>query len=392
MNYRMKYLGITAGLALAAGSTYAAPLFSIGDTVDVFFRGSVSGTYTTNVTSSENNTADDFFFDIDPGVEIRVGRSSKAQVTLVFFETIRRYVDLTRFNNELDNLFLEGRYETGKLRTEGGFSYFESQSNSPQANLAAVNQSLVTKDNFRVDLGADYDLSPKFWVSTGFHWKGEEFTGFASTVFNDRDSYAFPIDVLYRFSPKLSVGAGYRFRLVATDDDNISLDNNRAAADTYYDHFFNLALRGEIAPKLDARVNLGYQLRTGDGNFDDEGAFSVLSGLTWQATPKLTLDAAFNRDFDTSGFGTSIEETGLNASARYQVTPRIGIRANGGYTFFDYESGREDDYWVGGLGVDYKPNNYLTFGAGYSVFFNDSNQLGSSYFTNLLSISASVRY
>lgn len=67
-------LAIAPSLWLAPLSLNASPLVSIGDNADLFFNGSSSVRWTSNLFRDEVNETSDVIFTVTPGLELNVGR------------------------------------------------------------------------------------------------------------------------------------------------------------------------------------------------------------------------------------------------------------------------------------------------------------------------------
>jgi hypothetical protein len=114
--------------------------------------------------------------------------------------------------------------------------------------------------------------------------------------------------------------------------------------------------------------------------------------LSWTTTPKLTTRIGLDREFGVGGDGESTENTGFDLSASYAINAYFAANAFGSYTNRDYAGAREDDQSKVGMGLNYSPNQYWSFGAGYSYTENDSNLDDASYEDHSFNISASLRY
>ena len=100
-----------------------------------------------------------------------------------------------------------------------------------------------------------------------------------------------------------------------------------------------------------------------------------------------------SRDFGTGGEGESTEATRANLVGNYSFNTHWSTMANLGYSETDYsDNGRGDDQYTGGLRVMYVLNTYWRFTAGYTYAENDSNQVNSSYESETLDLTATLRY
>ncbi len=391
MKKQLKLLPAAAVLAALTSPLAAAPLISIGDTVDIFFNGSVSGQYRSNVF---NNPAaeDDYIFYFSPGVEVNIGRNSNANINIRFREDFLYYNRFSSQDTNLSNLYIDGTYNSGPLTSKAGFSYVQSQQNT--ASLVGVPgtiRNLVKRDLYNAYVAGEYEISSKTSVDAAVRWSHTDYTNnqqFANRYANTQ-SFSLPIDFFYKYSQKLDVGLGYRFRYT-----DVSSTPFRASRD-YSDHFVSLALRGEIAPKLTTRLNAGLQIRDDNAavNPQNTTTFSILSEFNYAATPKTAITAGFTRDFGVSGEGGSTEDTGGYGRVTYAFSQFISTNAHFGYTHSEYQGQPRTDKTIRtGVGATYAPNNYLAFSAIYSFINNASNVNGAGFSGHTIDLSASLRY
>lgn len=383
---RVALASLSAIVALSVGhQSSAAPLVSIGDTVDIFFRGDVKAQYNTNIFSNSANKVDDFIFTFSPGVEIAAGRTENANITLIFREDFVRYNRASNLNADLSNLFIDGFYKTGPATISSGFSFYQTQ--TPTGDINVVN-NLVKRNIFRAYAELEYDITEKVVGDVGFSWNRTDFKSF-QTQYHNRDVYSAPINILYRVTPKLNVGLGYRYRYTDID---LGTGPTPSTERDYQDHFYSVAVRGDLLPKVYATMNIGATTRVTHSNTSsDTTTFTADTSFRWDMTPKSELALSLNRDFNTSGAGTTITRTGGNLRASYLVTEFIQSSAFFGYAVNDYTGQARTDYTtnVGG-NLYYTPNSYLRFGAGYTYQNNDSDV--TPFQSHIISLSASLRY
>ncbi len=391
--------------ALLAGGTsaQAAPLVTVADTVDVFFNGLVGGRYQTNV-FNQPNAEDDFLFIVGPGVELDVGRNSMASLRVTFREDFYFYNRFDDLNTQRANLFVDGTYANGPISAEAGFSYVQTQQNTLSALVAgslAARSNLIKRDLYNAHINSKYNFSQKYWMAGGFNWNRVDYTNNATfgNIYSSYDTYSIPVDLFYRVTPKWSIGPGFRYRYTNTEaTPSPSLSPQQARY--YNDYFMNLAITGEVLPKLDANVNIGYQIRDGSG-ISNDGRFALASGFTYAYSEKLTLMLDVNKDFGIGGQGTSIDEIGVGVGANYAITPYVSAQADFDYYNTQYQTqggatgvntGREDNTYIAGVSVVWTPDPIVSLSLGYSYFKNDSNVSGLSYDNNIVNLQAVIRY
>ena len=91
----MKKLITSSVLLAAAVSASAAPLVTIGDQLDLFFKGAVIGKWDSNITytSNKDKQLNDYSSVFRLGAEADYGRNSKFKANVKFYEDLTRYAD-----------------------------------------------------------------------------------------------------------------------------------------------------------------------------------------------------------------------------------------------------------------------------------------------------------
>ncbi|MFL2832567.1 MAG: outer membrane beta-barrel protein [Coraliomargaritaceae bacterium] len=417
---------------IGASSAIAAPLVSIGDNTDIFFNGSSSLRWSSNLFRNENDEDSDLSWIVSPGFEINLGRRiSNADLTVITRYDIVRYQDYDRLDTELFHIEALGSYETSRLNLNGSASFDEIKMNDGQNN---VQNDLVELNTIAGDLDAEYRVSPKFSFSAGVRYNETEYQTYKDRL-ADRETTRFPLNVYYELTPKLDLILGYthatadiegtssRFlRLVPDAPGSSTLIRADTQTDQSgyerEDHFYNIGLRGNISTKLTGYFKIGYRTRSLEGSTifeqyfdpnnplgelrlpansslsrDDSGMLGLDANLTWMATTKLLVQLALSSDFGAGGEGESSEITRANLVGNYSFNTQWSTMANLGYTETDYpDDGRDEEQLTGGLRFNYVLNTYWRFSAGYTYTDNDSSRANSSYDNNTLDLTAILRY
>ena len=379
----------------------AAPLVSIGDSVDVFFNGSSSLEWQSNVFSDESDAVDDFKLTLSPGFEVNVGRGlSNVDLSIITRYDIVRFDEVTDLDNELFHIKAVGSYAGSRLSVNGLVSYDESQSNGADGNDNQKGK-LSASETTAANLNGEYTLSPKFSFGAGVNYNHREYAEGSSA---DRDTYTIPLDIFYELTPKVDLSIGYTY--TSTE---VSSTVSGASEVSGYDkeqHFVNVGARGDLLPKLNGSFKIGFNTMdsddpsTRDGNGpegrsdrDSDSSLGLDASFTYLATAKVSTNLNLNRNFDVAGQGESTEATRVDLSANYSINTQYTATANLGYTLREYvDTGREDDNYRTGVSLSYVPNQYWRFSTGYNYTENDSNDDGQSYEAHVINVSASLRY
>ncbi len=380
----MKKLLISTALLASAFSAGAAPLVTIGDQLDLFFRGAVIGSWDSNILNARGGPTkwDDYMATIRLGAEADYGRHSKFKANIKFYEDINRYLDHNEFNSELANVFATASYTETVFTVDANFSFQQLRQNS--ATIGYGLPDIVRRDAYNAGINGSYEFSEKLFGEVGFSWYAEKFVDYTD-IYSDQDVYSIPVSLLYRLSPKISVGLSYQFRYSEFTGGSSNLPNR-------YDNFGGVTLRGEIAPKLTTVIYAGIQSRTYDGSgMDDNMNFAFSARFDYAVTDKITTFVKGFRDFANGASRQSSTNTGMEMGATYAISPFVKAVGSFAYTNADYYgSNREDDTFVPRIGVFYTPNKYISLGANYRYLDNSSNV--NPYMGHNVSLDFTVRY
>lgn len=383
-------LMLSSGLIFQMGASVAtaAPLVSIGDNADVFFNGSSSLRWASNIFRNEHDEDSDLTWIISPGFEFNVGRGvSNADLSIITRYDVIRYDDNNQLDVELFHIKAVGSYTTSRLELSGSVSFDENKTNSGDNNSNI--KDLIEYDSFEANLNGEYRVSPKFNFGAGVRYSEKEYQTFEER-FPDRETVRVPLDVFYELTPKVDLSLGYAY--TTTDVEATSLNPNGDY--TQKGSFYNIGARGNLLPKLTGFFKVGYRTNDNDRpGSKDSGMLGLDADLTWSATPKLTVRLALSRDFGVGGEGQSTENTSTNLSGSFSINSYLVASAHAGFTLRDYtNTGREDDQLDGGLRLSYSPNQYWQLSTGYTYSENDSNLANRSYENHMLDLTATLRY
>ena len=403
-HFPLSFLTVSLFYWISAPSSVAAPFVSIGDNTDIYFNGSSSLRWASNIFRNEEDEESDLSWTISPGLEINIGRGiSNADFTVITRYDIVRYEEYDRLDTELFHIEALGTYESSRLNLNGSASFDEIKMNDGQKNVV---NDLVELDTTAGELDAEYRVSPKFSFSVGVRYDETEYRTFKN-LFSDRATTAYPLSVYYDMTPKLDLILGYTYSTTDITGGN-SFGGLFDPVSSYEQDtdFFNIGLRGNISTKLTGFFKIGYRtVSAGDTNLTNAGVlvdrierndrdmFGLDASLTWMATSKLLYQLALSRDYNTGGLGEATEVTRANLVGNYSFNTHWSGMANLGYTDTDsYYLSRENEQFTGGLRIMYVLNTYWRFTAGYTYAENDSNQVNSSYESETLDLTATLRY
>ena len=385
--------------ALCASGLPASPLVSIGDNADVYFTGSSSARWTSNVFRDEVNESEDVILSYSPGLEVNIGRGlSNLDVVLRSGFNFVSYTENSNLDAELFSVSGLVVYGSSRWDVNGSLTFAENQSATGEAN--AVSDLILTED-VKSNIATEYRLSPKFSLGSGISYQSKEYIS-PKNQFANTDSFSLPADIFYKWTPKVDLSLGYLYSNRDVDSYDRAPSNPADGLVEGYStttHFLNIGARGVLLPKLTGFFKIGYNTRDSDSTGEvlrnkSQGSLGLDADLAWATTAKLTNNFKFSRDFDVSGDGNSTEVSSFTVSSIYLVSSFWSIASNVGYTLRSYQDGREreDNQYSAGINANYTLNQYWSFSGGYSYSDNQSDQAGNNFTDHVLSISASLRY
>lgn len=372
---------------MAALSANAAPLVTIGDQLDIFFRGAVTGSWNSNVTyTGSSNKINDYAAIFRLGAEADYGRNSKFKANVKFFEDLTRYAQHKEFNSNLSHVMATASYTEQVLKIDANFSFDQRFQNS---STTIQNDALVRYDEYNAGINAVYNFSDKLDGELGGMWQYTEYVGQWSRLYSDVDVYSIPVSLLYRITPKISAGLTYQYRYTEF-----------SGGDTRNDHFGGVTVRGELLPKLTAMVYAGVIYRDPSGSpyvdGQDETTFAFRATFGYEVSEKLGLFATGYRDFVNGASRQSAINSGCEIGANYYFSEFIRSTASFSYVNSNYATyrgyDRDDDAFAGRIGVSYLPNKFITLSANYRFITNSSNIAGCTYNQHLVDISVALKY
>ena len=371
----------------------ASPLLSFNDSVDVFFTGSSSLIWQSNLFSDSSDEVEDILLKLSPGFETVFGRgASNADLNFTTRYDILRYDKSDEWDTQTFHAKLTGSYDAAKYLLKGNASFDERQSSLRDAQIKG---KLSESDESKIELEGEYKLSPKFSFGSGIKFTNREYTGNQAVNYADRDSTSFPFDLYYELSPKVDLSLGYQYTYTDVSDVVSNIADTAYSSDG---HFLSIGARGELLPKLSGSIKLG--MRYIDSDFTnnsnrDNSSLGLDGNLNWQSTSKLNNGITLSRDFGSTSDGTRIEESALYINSSLSLSEQLRSGVSLGYTLRDYlDQSREDGYFTFGLNASYQVSKDCTVSSAYSFSKNNSDLASgaSDFDNNKLDINVSLRY
>lgn len=371
----------------------ATTLLSFSDSLDIYFKGSSSTSWQSNLFSDSSNEVEDTLHTLSPGLQGVYGRGvSNMNLSFTTRYDILRYDKNNELNTQTFHAQLSGSYNASKYTLNALVSFDESQNSLRDSQ---VKGRLSESDESKMAFQGEYLLSPKFRFGSGMKFTHREYTGSEAANYADRDSTTLPFDLYYKITAKLDLSVGYQYSYTNVSDVTADIGNTAYNSEA---HFLNIGARGNLLPKLSGSIKLG--LRFIDSKFSadtnrDNSSLGLDGSLNWQSTPKLNNVITFSRDFSSTSNGNRIEESAFHVNSYLLLTQQLIAGANLGYTFREYlDESREDQYYALGFNASYQVNKYCSVSSTYSFLKNDSNlvQGGNNFDNNKFDITISLRY
>ena len=359
----------------------AAPFLAIGDGAELFVTGAVGVRADDNIFLAKSATSDTIF-NVDPGLELTFGKDAQVKGSLTLVDSITKYSSNSSLDTNLFSGNFASNYDDGKLKLGFNAGYQETNQNTVDVRPAGNVGALIRRNALSAGLTGETEVSEITSVGAGFSYTK---TDYKRAGFGDSEDYTIPVNFYYKYSEKLDVSAGYRYRSYQTQ---IGEDSQ--------DHFFNVGARGEFTPKLTGQVAVGWTQRT-LAKSGDESLLGLDADLTYAISPKTSLQLRASNSPDTSPSGAQQKNFSFGGTLNTNITDQWSVSGGLSYRGITYVATtttgqRTDDYVEGSLGVTYVINQWVRVDGNYA-YRNNSSKIASSDFTNnVFSLSVSLRY
>lgn len=356
--------------ATVTAVSQAAPFVAIGDGAELFLTGGLTVRADDNIFLTEKSESD-LIFDITPGVDITFGKDAQLKGALTLSHMFTNYSDNSNLNTNLFSGDFFTRYDDGKMKLGFNIGYHELNQNSVDI------RGLTRRDTFAAGGNAEVEVSAITSVAAGLQFNHENYK---RANYTDADSLTIPLDFYYKWTPKVDLSVGYRYRDYRVD--NLGDDST--------DHFFNVGGRGEFSPKLTGKFAVGLNTRNLDRG-GDETQLGLDASVAYEISPKTSLQVGASNDFGTSPGGEQQKNFTLNGMVMTKLTEEWSINAGLSYRAIDYGT-RTDDFIEGTLGASYIVNANVRVVGGYTYRNYSSDIRGSDFENNVFSVGANLRY
>ncbi|MGA8260664.1 MAG: outer membrane beta-barrel protein [Arenicellales bacterium] len=199
--------------------------------------------------------------------------------------------------------------------------------------------------------------------------------------YRDRDDDRFHGRVYYNISPRTSVFVGAHLMNVDYRQSGLDLNSQELG--------YDVGGRWDITAKTTGEVSAGQTKKDfDDPTLTDPTTTTVAGRLSWTPRQRTTVDIYGSRDFEesTATAGDFYISELIGATVRESIGDRLGAFVYANNTKDHYDSGRRDELWDYGVGLDYSLRRWLSIGAQYSRITRDSNLAGENYNDQVISL------
>ena len=364
------YLRIALTTVALGTTVSAAPFLAIGDGAELFVTGTLGVRADDNIFLTDKATSDTIF-DLNPGVEITFGKDAALKGALTLVDSFANYSDNSNLNTNLFTGDFNAGFDDAKLKLKFNAGFHELNQNAPDI------RGLTRRDQFVIGSGAEVEISQITSVAAAVDF---DHTNYKRAGYGDTDTLTVPLNFYYKWTQKTSLSAGYRYKDYQT---TVGLDSS--------DHYFNVGARGALfAEKLTGEFTVGVTTRE-----FSRGGNETLPGfeakLTYEITPKTSLQLGGSNDFGTSPQGAQQKNLAFSAGLNTKLDDQWSLNGSLSTRNIDYYS-RTEDYLEGSVGASYTVNAYVKIAGSYTYRNNSSPLAGGDFTQNVFSLSASLRY
>jgi hypothetical protein len=369
---------LTLATVSLGACSYAAPFMAIGDGAELFLTGNLGVRADDNIFLAQNAESD-VIFDIAPGVDITFGKDAQMKGALTLSDAFANYSDNSDLNTQLFQADFFTRYDDGKLKLGFNVGYHEFNQNTVDARLAGA---LVRRDNFTAGGNTEVEISQLASVGAGVSFNHDNYK---RVGFTDSESLEVPLDFYWKWTPKVDVSLGYRYRDYKVDTGSDSTN-----------HFFNIGARGEFSPKLTGKFAVGWNRQKLDVG-GDQDLFGLDSSFAYEISPKTSLQFGATNDFGTSPQGQQQKNLTANGMVTTKVSEEWSVNAGLSWRNIAYSRSaglppHEDDFWEGQIGTAYVVNANVRIVGTYIYRKYNADIRTSEFKNNVFNVAANFRY
>jgi hypothetical protein len=361
----------------------AAPFMAVGDGAELFVTGNIGLRSDDNIFLI-NQAESDTILEVTPGAELTFGKNAQLKGSLAANCAFTNYFDHDELNTTLAGVDFLASYDDSKLKLRLSSGYHELNQNTADVRPTGLTPRLTRRDVFTASVGGEVEVSQLTSVGTGVDFDHENYK---RSGYGDSDDLSVPVNFYYKWTPKVDLSLGYRYRSYQT---TIGQDST--------DHFFNIGARGDFTPKLTGTFAVGYTTRDLKGTNPTTGRrdesrsqLGLDASFSYELSAKTNLQLGVSNDFGTSPQGQQQRNFTINTALRSKFSAEWEGNVGVSYRAIGYGT-RTDDYYEGNVGATYVWNANVRLIGAYTYRSYSSDLAGSDFRNNVFSIAANFRY
>jgi hypothetical protein len=350
--------------------------------------------YDDNVYRSSSATKDDFFFSENAGFVLQ---SQWARHQLDVYGIVRsyQYARLTKESHTDLSVGTDGQLDILRgVDLKGGISYNihheqRASPNQPGDARQPTKYQIALADaafeyhpyHFGIEIGgtfAHYQWSPTPLLGTPFPQNNTD---------RNRDEYEAYAKLSYDFSPGYSIFTKVTSRTV---DYTLTLDRHgqKRNNDGYK---VDAGLEANVTRLLVGQIFAGYLDERYPGTLPDITGFNFGANLDWYATPLWTFHLTATRTLNgtTLQYASSEDDQSVRVDADYSMRQDIMLKGYFGYINSDFSGStphRADDYYLGGISLNYYMNHNMSAKVAYDYENRASTLPGQGFTDNTVTV------
>ena len=399
--------GVGTSISAHALEPYDVLVYSVGPVL-IRPQFDFTETYSSNVFYSEDNPQDNFISYISPGIDLLLGRIEDNYVAFNYHATVVNYnqseeseddvINPIRTDdlNRVDNyLALGSRWEFNRVVVQG------TSRVDFLGGLLGAGEGSFTRGNIdRVENAHNYSVGTKVTekskVTVSGNYYERDLEDKATLL--DYSSWRAKLGYQYdSFSKTSLLGEVYYGEYETSQNSGLGQGGDAEALGAF------IGATGEFTSKINGEVRVGYETRSARSTgttTDSDGVVGEIA-LTYNISAKSVAQLAFERRFglDISSQGS----TQTTDELKFQFKQALGNSGKLAASFlalfqnkdFDggFSDGRNDQFFVTGVGLDYNIQDWLIVGAGYNFTSFETDSLRySDYDVHNVNVSLQIGY
>jgi hypothetical protein len=342
--------------------------------------------------------------DVRPRIAYEVNTDA-LKASLAYEYGLKYYFDRpgsdTDQSHQVD-LALEHRFSNrARIEVNDSFAYAnEPELISPTfAGTPIRSDSSAYRNYFKVDLTGT--VTEQVSVQPGYRMNWYDYLdpnpgGYGALL--DRFEHLFHLDMQYQVRNDTMAYLGYQYGIFDYTSDLLLSNGQPADSRNNNSHYFYVGAKHQLNSKVVLEGKVGAQYSTWESNtYDDQWSpyLDVSGTYTFVPGSRLKLGVTCQQQA-TDILAANQTATMFYTSLEHRITPRITGQVNAQYQLGTYNGGtfdgESDNYFLAGLNLQYKINQWLSAIVGYNFDRLDSDISSRSFTRNRVFGGIQARY